>query len=105
MPVGTPIRVALVGAGSMGKNHLRVLQGFAEEQVEVVGVADAHGPTLRSAAGRSRLQLHRLPTHDRHSPPGSGGGHCPRRNSILRSPGMPSTRGPRPGREADHSDG
>lgn len=56
MPVGgMPIRVALVGAGSMGKNHLRVLQGFAEEQVEVVGVADAHEPTLRSAAGRSRL--------------------------------------------------
>lgn len=53
-----PLKVALIGAGSMGKNHLRVLQGFSDAQVQVVGVADAHEPTLAAAAGRSRLAVY-----------------------------------------------
>ncbi|HZU68958.1 MAG TPA: Gfo/Idh/MocA family oxidoreductase [Ktedonobacteraceae bacterium] len=46
------LRVAVVGAGSMGMNHLRVLRDFSDEQVLLVGVAEAHEPTLRRATGR-----------------------------------------------------
>jgi UDP-N-acetylglucosamine 3-dehydrogenase len=46
------LRVAIVGAGSMGMNHLRVLRDFNEEQVLLVGVAEVHEPTLRRAMGR-----------------------------------------------------
>jgi UDP-N-acetylglucosamine 3-dehydrogenase len=53
-----PLKAALIGAGSMGKNHLRVLQGFSDAQVQVVGVADSHEPTLAAAAGRSRLAVY-----------------------------------------------
>lgn len=31
-------KVGVVGAGSMGINHLRVLRSFNEEQVQLVGV-------------------------------------------------------------------
>src|SRR5579884_1890463 len=54
---GRPVRAALIGAGIMGKNHLRVLQGFSDETVAVVGVADPHEPTLRSATSRFRLPM------------------------------------------------
>jgi UDP-N-acetylglucosamine 3-dehydrogenase len=46
------LRVAVVGAGSMGMNHLRVLRDLDEEQVQLVGVAEAHEPTLRRAMVR-----------------------------------------------------
>ncbi len=46
------LRVAVVGAGSMGMNHLRVLRDLDEEQVLLVGVAEAHEPTLHRAMGR-----------------------------------------------------
>ena len=32
-----PVKVAVVGAGSMGMNHLRVLRDFSEEQAQLVG--------------------------------------------------------------------
>jgi UDP-N-acetylglucosamine 3-dehydrogenase len=35
-----PIKVAVVGAGAMGSNHIRVLSEFDEEKVRLVGVAD-----------------------------------------------------------------
>ena len=47
---GRPIRVAIVGAGSMGMNHVRVVRDFAEDVVELVGVAEPHAPTLARAA-------------------------------------------------------
>ena len=34
------LKVGVVGAGSMGMNHLRVLRDFDEKQVQLVGVAD-----------------------------------------------------------------
>lgn len=46
------LRVAVVGAGSMGMNHLRVLRDLNEKEVQLVGVAEAHEPTLRRAMGR-----------------------------------------------------
>lgn len=46
------MKVAVVGAGSMGLSHLRVLRDFDEEQVEVVGVADINEPSLRGATRR-----------------------------------------------------
>lgn len=46
------LRVAVVGAGSMGMNHLRVLRDLSEREVQLVGVAEAHEPTLRRAIGR-----------------------------------------------------
>lgn len=47
-----PVRVAVVGAGAMGMNHLRVLRDFSEEQAQLVGIAEAHEPTLRRAMSR-----------------------------------------------------
>jgi UDP-N-acetylglucosamine 3-dehydrogenase len=48
-----PLKVAVVGAGSMGKNHLRVLRDdFDEGQVELVGVAEPHEPNLQQAMRR-----------------------------------------------------
>jgi UDP-N-acetylglucosamine 3-dehydrogenase len=47
-----PLKVAVVGAGSMGINHLRVLRDFDEDQVELVGVAETHAPALARAMRR-----------------------------------------------------
>ena len=46
------VRVAVVGAGSMGMSHLRVLKDFDEERVQLVGVAEIHEPTLKHAMSR-----------------------------------------------------
>lgn len=46
------IKVAVVGAGSMGMNHLRLLRDFAEEEMQLVGIAEAHEPTLKRAMSR-----------------------------------------------------
>jgi UDP-N-acetylglucosamine 3-dehydrogenase len=44
------VKVAVVGTGSMGTNHLRFLRDFSE--VQLVGIADTHGPSLRQAMER-----------------------------------------------------
>lgn len=46
------LKVAVIGAGSMGINHLRVLRDFNQEVIEIVGVADVHGAALKYATGR-----------------------------------------------------
>ncbi len=46
---GEPLRVAVVGAGMMGTNHLRVLRDFDERYVQLVGVADTFAPSLARA--------------------------------------------------------
>jgi UDP-N-acetylglucosamine 3-dehydrogenase len=46
------LKVAVVGAGAMGMNHLRVLRDFDEEQIELVGVAEPHEPNLQRAISR-----------------------------------------------------
>ncbi len=46
------MRVAVVGAGSMGLNHLRVLHDFPEDEVHLVGVAEIHEPSLATAVRR-----------------------------------------------------
>src|SRR5450759_3883932 len=47
-----PLKVAVVGTGSMGMNHLRVLRDFNEEQVQIVGVAEKYEPSLKIAMSR-----------------------------------------------------
>ncbi|GCE20968.1 Gfo/Idh/MocA family protein [Dictyobacter kobayashii] len=49
------IKVAVVGAGSMGMNHLRVLKDFDEEQLQLVGVAESYAPVLKQAVGRFHI--------------------------------------------------
>src|SRR5712691_6663070 len=49
------IKVAVIGAGSMGMNHLRVLREFNEEQVELVGVAEPYEPNLQHAISRFHI--------------------------------------------------
>lgn len=44
-----PLRIAIVGAGAMGTNHLRVLRDFDESAVTVVGVSENHPETLARA--------------------------------------------------------
>src|SRR5437588_6275686 len=51
-----PIKVAVVGTGSMGMNHLRVLRDFPEEQVQLVGIAEAHEQTLKRAISRFHVE-------------------------------------------------
>ena len=46
------VKVAVVGAGSMGMNHLRVLKEFSEDLVKLVGVAEAAEPVLQCAVNR-----------------------------------------------------
>jgi len=46
------LRVGIVGTGSMGMNHLRVLRDFNEEQVQLVGVAETYEPNLKQAVSR-----------------------------------------------------
>ena len=47
------VRIAVIGAGAMGRNHLRVLNDIAS--VELVGVADADVATAENAARRMRI--------------------------------------------------
>ena len=51
-----PIKVAVIGTGSMGMNHLRVLRDFPEDQVQLVGIAEAHEPTLQRAVSRFHVE-------------------------------------------------
>lgn len=46
------IKVAVIGAGSMGMNHLRVLKDFDEEQIQLVSVAETSKPALQRAMHR-----------------------------------------------------
>jgi UDP-N-acetylglucosamine 3-dehydrogenase len=46
----------VVGAGSMGLNHLRVLRDFPEQDVQLVGVAETHEPTLKKAVSRFYIE-------------------------------------------------
>ncbi|GER86360.1 oxidoreductase [Dictyobacter vulcani] len=50
-----PLNVGVVGAGTMGMNHLRVLSDFNEEQIRLVGVAEASETALRRAMNRFHL--------------------------------------------------
>jgi len=52
-----PLKAAVVGAGTMGTNHLRVLQDFDQDAhdeacVQLVGVAERLEPVLARAARR-----------------------------------------------------
>jgi UDP-N-acetylglucosamine 3-dehydrogenase len=47
-----PLKVAVVGVGSMGMNHLRVLRDFSQEQVQLVGFAEPYQPYLQRAQSR-----------------------------------------------------
>ncbi len=49
------MKVAVVGAGSMGQNHLRVLHDFAEGEVQLVGVAETYEPALTRAMNRFHI--------------------------------------------------
>lgn len=46
------IKVAVVGAGSMGMNHLRVLRDFDQERFQLVGVAEVAEAPLKQAESR-----------------------------------------------------
>ena len=50
------LNVAVIGAGSMGMNHLRVLRDFSEDQVRLVGVAEPDEPNLRRAVSRFHVE-------------------------------------------------
>ena len=49
------LKVAVVGAGSMGMNHLRVLNDLDGEQIQLMGVAETHETTLQYAMRRFHL--------------------------------------------------
>src|SRR5438105_9228426 len=49
------LKVAVIGSGSMGMNHLRVLKDFNEEQVHIVGVAETYEPSLKQAVSRFHI--------------------------------------------------
>jgi len=46
------LNIAVIGTGSMGMNHLRVLRDFNEEHVHIVGVAETYEPNLKMAVSR-----------------------------------------------------
>ncbi len=47
-----PVKVAVVGAGSMGLNHIRVLSEFDDERVQLVGVAENFTANLERVINR-----------------------------------------------------
>jgi UDP-N-acetylglucosamine 3-dehydrogenase len=46
------LKVAVIGSGSMGMNHLRVLKDFNEDRVRIVGVAETYEASLKHAVSR-----------------------------------------------------
>ena len=46
------LKIAVVGAGMMGMNHLRVLRDFDQEQIQLVGVAELSETSLKQAMSR-----------------------------------------------------
>jgi len=46
------LKISVIGAGSMGMNHLRVLRDFEEGQVQLAGIAETHEPNLKQAMSR-----------------------------------------------------
>jgi UDP-N-acetylglucosamine 3-dehydrogenase len=46
------LKVGVVGAGSMGMNHIRVLRDFDEEQIQLSGVAETAEAALKQATSR-----------------------------------------------------
>ena len=60
-PIGTrELRIGLIGLGSMGRNHLRVLGGMPG--VRLAAIADPDGPALAAAAAGSDAQAFAEPT-------------------------------------------
>ncbi len=51
-----PLKIAVVGTGSMGMNHLRVLRDFDGEHVHIVGVAETYEPSLKHAVSRFHVE-------------------------------------------------
>jgi len=49
------LKVAVVGAGSMGMNHLRILNDLDDEQTRLVGIAETHEAALEHATHRFHL--------------------------------------------------
>src|SRR6266496_4756621 len=49
------LKVAVVGAGSMGMNHLRILNDLDDEQTRLVGIAETHEAALEQATHRFHL--------------------------------------------------
>lgn len=49
------VSIAVVGAGSMGMSHLRVLNDFDEERIELVGVAEVQPSALKQAVSRFHI--------------------------------------------------
>ncbi len=47
-----PVNVGVIGAGSMGMNHLRVLCDFEHSDVRLVGIAEPHEPARARAVSR-----------------------------------------------------
>lgn len=52
------LRVAVIGAGSMGSNHIRVLRDMGDGDVELVGVADPQPDALARAAKRFHVEAY-----------------------------------------------
>lgn len=50
-----PLKVAVVGAGAMGMNHVRALRDFDEGNIQLVGVADSQVPALAEATRRCHV--------------------------------------------------
>jgi UDP-N-acetylglucosamine 3-dehydrogenase len=46
------LKIAVVGAGTMGVNHLRVLRDFDQERIQLVGVAEVSEVSLKQAMSR-----------------------------------------------------
>lgn len=51
-----PVKVAVIGAGSMGMNHLRVLSDFPDTDLQLVGVAEPNEAALARATNRFHVQ-------------------------------------------------
>ncbi len=54
MPGSAPLRVAVVGAGAFGRNHLRVYRELAQagESVELAAVVDRDPAVVAEAAAK-----------------------------------------------------
>jgi UDP-N-acetylglucosamine 3-dehydrogenase len=51
-----PVKIAVIGAGSMGLNHIRVLSDFPDAEVRLVGVAEPNEAALTRAVSRFHVR-------------------------------------------------
>ena len=94
-----PLRIGVIGVGTMGSNHARVLAGLSG--VQLVGVADPDRAPARPRHARARLSGGRRPRGAARARRRCGHDRGADASASRHRAGLHRARHPRAGREAD----